>query len=214
MIPVFGGLEARVATWRRLLEVGLAGAFGGLVNATLCYAGWPQAIKHADFKWHILPAAFIHGGVLAAVPLAIGVFARDLRGIPRWGIALPVAWVVGYVSWIPLQMSLVGDEPLLAFVWPFTEGGGGFQALWVPIAYFGVVGGLVYAWTVFPSLEGASLGVSVLASSIAGVLGSLWFWALYEYTYFSVIHGVLWGCLVGVAVWHTAARAAGRRTRG
>ena len=197
-----------MTTSRGLLWVGLAGAVGGMLNAALCYVGWPQPIQYADFEWHIVPAGFIHGGLLATVPLAIGTVTRGLRASVRWGLALPVAWVTGYVSWIPLQLSLSSDPPLQAFVWPLAQSSGG-EALWVPIAYFGVVALLLYLW--MPRFDAPTAILrNVLTISVSGGLGSLWFWVLYKHWYFSAIHGAVWGSLVGGAHWQVRMRS--RRT--
>jgi hypothetical protein len=34
--------------------VGLAGAVGGALNATLCYLEWPEKVH--TFEWHVIPA--------------------------------------------------------------------------------------------------------------------------------------------------------------
>jgi hypothetical protein len=46
---------------------------------------------------------------------------------------------------------------------------------------------------------------SVLIATAAGVLGSLSWWLAYGPWYFSVFHGTIWGCAVGLASWSFAA---------
>jgi len=88
---------------RQLLGVALAGGLGGLINATLCYAGWPVSVTLASFHWHVYTPTR-----------------------PR-------------------------------------------------------------------------LGKALIVGTAAGVLGSLWFW-IGDQWYFSLLHGTVWGCLVGLAL--------------
>src|SRR5512143_2267984 len=130
------------------LRVGAAGALGGVVNAMLCYLGWPVPIAHADFGWHIIPAGLVHGGVLAASAARSAYFAAGIRTRWRWSIALPIAWIAGYISWMPLSVSLLKEWDPDVLLWPF-DAQHPFNATWGPIAYFGAVAGLLYLWLAY-----------------------------------------------------------------
>jgi hypothetical protein len=186
------------STARQLLGVALAGGLGGLINATLCYVDWPENVPLAGFHWHVIPAGLIHGSALAVLPVGAGLLGRQLKWPLRWFVALPVGWIVGYVSWIPLGMSIF-EQPLSEAVrfdierWNETVVG--------PIQMFGGVAALLYlgvAHTPTRPLSGKALIVAITA----GVLGSLWFW-IGDQWYFSLLHGAVWGCLVGLALSKT-----------
>jgi hypothetical protein len=50
---------------------------------------------------------------------------------------------------------------------------------------------------------------SVLLASASGALGSLWWWIEWEFAYFSLIHGAIWGVLVGLATARALRQEAG-----
>ena len=85
-------------------------------------------------------------------------------------------------------------------MWPFDSGK--WQALWTPFAYFGIVCMVLFLWVAHRRLPADVLEIMAAATS-AGVLGSLWFWIEYESWYFSLIHGVIWGCAVGLGLSHS-----------
>src|SRR4249920_2218638 len=96
---------------RGLTTLGLCGALGGTANAWLCYAKLPVPVKDdPKFAWHVIPAGAFHGGVLAVAAFGAGVFfcSRSLRA--RLAVAVPLAWVAGFVAWIPLNRSAF-EEP-------------------------------------------------------------------------------------------------------
>ena len=193
---------------RRLLVVALAGGLGGLVNATLCYLEWPEPVQdtHVTFHWHVMPGGFVHGCVLAAIPFAASAPGRQLTGALRWVASIVVGWCAGYLSWIPLDLS-IGESLPKALAWPFN-GEPLASALWTPLLYFGVVAGLQYLW-MSREARGTSLWTNVLAASTAASVGSLWWWASWGPWYFSPLHGIVWGSTVGSA---TALRSRGHRT--
>jgi hypothetical protein len=185
---------------RRGLWAAIGGALGGLVNAALCYLEWPVPVPDAPFKWHVMPAGLLHGAALAALGVAAADIGGRLKPGPRWALALPAAWVIGYVTWIPLAVSVFGEPLSRALVWPI-DGETWVASLLLPLAYFGAVALLVYLWQacVRPIPH---LWANVVAACAAGVIGSLWFWISYQRWAFSILHGVIWGCLVSASlVW-------------
>jgi hypothetical protein len=184
---------------QRTVLLGLAGAGAGTLNAWLCYAKWPVPVTNVSFHWHVIPAGFAHGGLLAVTAMAAALLAAKLH--PSWRYAaLPVAgWVGGYLSWIPLQMSVFEDSFTHALVWPVANGDSALQGTWAPFFHFGLVSALYYAWLMRRSRPW-QVWAEVIAASCAGVFGSLWWWSSMGTWYFSPLHGIAWGCLVGSAV--------------
>src|SRR5512137_1749364 len=102
---------------RKLLGATFAGGLGGLVNAALCYANWPvvvvwgqgyvdgtpigQPLLHPHFfRWHVVPAGFAHGAILAGVGAATAMAAPRWKPLVRWA-AVVVVWLVAQFSWVP-----------------------------------------------------------------------------------------------------------------
>src|SRR6266852_1044266 len=169
----------------------MAGGIAGLANATFCYLKWPVAVDtQFPFHWHIIPAGLIHGSALAALAVAAGRLGSKLTWSPRWSLALPVGWIAGYASWIPLDLSAF-DAPLSgAVLWPIAGSDPWFIKAYSPVTCFGAVATLLYLWVAHsPKPQGP--GKAILAASTAGVLGSLWFWIAFERWYFSLLHGVV-----------------------
>ena len=192
-----------------LIRVAVAGGIGGLVNAALCYLQWPIPIPgiHTDFKWHVIPAGAVHGAVLALVSFAAAGWSRRMPRSLRWGLSLPVGWVAGYLSWIPLDMSAFSDRPGRALLWPLMNGDSYTMALWTPaFLYFGGVAVLLYLWLCRP-VSSPRAWPHILAASLAGIAGSLWWWITFETWPLSPLHGAIWGCLVGLAIREKAANA-------
>jgi hypothetical protein len=181
-------------------RLSLYGAAGGAINAWLCYAQWPEPIKDATFRWHVVPAGAIHGAVLALCSVAAAmVLSRNHLGA-RLLAAPVIGWVSGYASWIPLNLSTF-DEPLgQSLAWPFRQE---WQRAAVgPFWYFGLVAAVHYLCLVStsPAMR-RRLSVQVTCAAAAGTLGSLWWWFAWERWYFSAIHGAIWGVCVGAAAW-------------
>lgn len=197
-----------MADSRKLAVVALAGGIGGLVNAILCYLEWPMPVEDTSvrgFQWHVIPAGFAHGCVLAAIPVVAAALGRHWKKPLRWAAGILVGWVAGYLSWIPLDLS-IGEPLQRALIWPFQNGDSAASALWVPFPYFGGVAALLYLWMILER-GGASVWISMLAASVAAGVGSFWWWASWGPWYFSPLHGSVWGCLVGFAL---ASEAQGR----
>jgi hypothetical protein len=181
----------------RIARVGFSGALAGTANAWLCYAGIPIPVDpDPGFKWHVIPAGAAHGALLAT--FAFGA-ARLLYAWPlviRLAAAVPLGWLAGYASWLPLDSSL-NSSWRKAMFWPFNPDSWP-QVLWVPYVYFGLVAALYYLWLATRGRKAGPLWAGIAGACASGALGSLWFWIIFERWYFSVFHGVLWGVLVGV----------------
>ena len=103
---------------------------------------------------------------------------------------------------VPAALSASGVLDALA--WPSHWDNG----LWQPFVYFGFVGSLYYGFlSLCRQLSQKRLSVHLLMGSLSGSLGSLLLWVEREPWYFSLIHGTIWGALVGWGVWR-AQRAA------
>jgi len=187
---------------RQLLGVALAGGLGGLINATLCYADWPVSVTpaNASFHWHVIPAGFIQGSTLAALSVGAGILGRHLKWPLRWFVALPIGWIVGYLSWIPLDMSIF-DERLSKAVRLIGDTDSWNDVFAGPIQLFGGVATILYLGVAYTPTR-PRLGKALIVGTAAGVLGSLWFW-IGDQWYFSLLHGTVWGCLVGLALSKT-----------
>lgn len=214
---------------RSFVVIGISGALGGAINAALCYFKLPVPVGQGDstFSVAILPAGAAHGALLAVVSVAGWQWLRARPAVVRWG-GLPVlGWVSGWLSFIPIScyisaahvgtglfgtglfsggqsqprgMSLEGLVG--ALTWPFKNVTG-LEALAIPFSYFGLVG-LVYGLlsAVAPRFGRSGREITVAIFCAAGVLGSLWWWIDWQPWYFSLIHGTLWGLLVGTGAWH------------
>ena len=185
----------------RLLSVGLAGGLGGATNAALCYLSLPVRVEDsaAKVQWHIVPAGFAHGAALALVAVGAALLVRPLSRALSCLVALAVGWMAGYVSAIPLHLSAFDKSLVDALVWPWQETSL-LTSTWSPFAYFGGVGTLVYAWLRSRRYPWGGAGVEMLALSVAAALGSLWWWTQWGPSYFSLLHGAIWGIPVGWAL--------------
>jgi hypothetical protein len=187
------------------LRVGACGAVAGAINAWLCYARVPAAVgENPDFAWHLIPAGAVHGAVLAvcAFGLAARLSKRSL-GV-RLAAALPLAWIAGFASWIPLNRSAFDQPWLRSLTWPFHSAWN--DTLVAPLTSFGLVALVYYLALVLLRGKPRSLATHMLCASAAGALGSLWWWILFEPWYFSLLHGAIWGACVGAGVWGVSRR--------
>jgi hypothetical protein len=168
------------------------------------------ASEDLRFSWHILPAGIVHGGLLALITIgsALVLWKRSLRA--RWaGIPL-VGWIAGWLSSIPIQLYIgstslgVGDPGLTwqkawRVIWPFEFS---LQSVWMPFCEFGLVA-VVYhiGLLLYRRRSPMGLAAHLLLATLSGILGSLWWWAGWEPWYFSLLHGPIWGSLVGFGAW-------------
>lgn len=204
-------------TGRGLALIGLLGGLGGAINAWLCYAKIPVPVmglaifgrsESIDFHWYVTLGGAAHGGLLAL--LSVG-FARKFwkhRWLFRWAAWPVVGWLAGWVSCIPLNLSLSeefsGHNVLKSLTWPFELK---LETLWVPYLYFGLVSLLYYfLLNICRQLAATRLSGHLLLGSVAGCVGSLWWWIVFGPWYFSLIHGTIWGSLVGFGLWKATRR--------
>ena len=192
--------ESQTISTRRqfLLNVALAGGVGGAVNAALCWLHLPPSRVFArsySFQWHVVPAGFVHGTLLAWSAAAL---ALALRRKPVWvqlAAAPFLGWLAGHYAWQPILLSFGERWPGAAMTWvPPLDGLWNFWRAFglVPVLYFALGG-------IFRLLESPSLKVQIAVGVASGVVGSLPFWLSIEPWYFSLIHGSVWGALVGLA---------------
>ena len=190
-------------TARAMGLIGLLGGAGGAINALLCYLKFPvDTGPHVPFPWHIIPAGGAHGALLAAIAAGCASAVWNQRAWMRWAAAPVVGWLSGWLSWIPLQLCLHPEVGInKAPLWPFV--GNNFkETAWGLWQYFGLVGmlcfvGLQLLRRASPARRRPFLAVGI----ISGCLGSLWWWIEMKPWYFSLIHGTIWGSLVGYGVW-------------
>ncbi|SRR5713101_125660 len=185
-------------------SIALLGGLAGAINAWLCYAGIPVSTN--SFKWHVIPAGALHGAVLA---VAAAGFASLLIGKALWVrlLAAPlVGWVTGYLSWIPLNRSVFDESWLTSVSWQFHEEW--TQAVFGTLLTFGLVALIYYLCLSLGGIFRRNLGSHLLYACAAGILGSLWWWIAWKPWYFSLIHGTVWGILVGYGSWRAARGAA------
>lgn len=179
----------------------LLGAAGGFLNALLLWLQVPEKI--ADFKWVILVCGALHGAALAAC----GIIGANLAlrhprlRVPIWLVA---GYIAGWISWVPAHHFLLEKPLVTALVWPFTLEKLS-EAAWRPFQYFGLVGLLLAATLNLapPALRRSPLALRGIGIAV-GILGSFWFWGMFEaharMGYVAALHGTIWGLLVGAAV--------------
>jgi hypothetical protein len=185
-----------------LWRVGVAGGLGGGVSATLCYLRLPVPIQDTavSLRWHVIPAGCAHGALLALVAAAAFHFGERWGGAVQWCGALFVAWLGGYLAWIPLDLSVSSRSLVQSLVWPAAGGSQIGSILWIPVAYFGAVAGLLYASLLLARRSVGRRWMPLLGAIAAGILGSSWWWVEWGPWYFSILHGSVWGCFVGLAL--------------
>ena len=204
-------------TARGLGLIGLLGGAGGAINAWLCYARFPVPVGYdADlaFSWQIIPAGLTHGAVLAVASVGLATSLWTSAWPVRLVGAPVVGWLAGWLSFISIQLyisftpimestgGLTRDEVLGALVWPFRALS--IETLWIPYPHFGLVGlGYYFLLNICRQLLATRLAVHLLLGSVSGALGSWWWWMSYKPWYLSLLHGTLWGSLVGFGVWRS-----------
>jgi len=181
-------------------KVALAGALGGGINALLCYAGWPVVLEDGPFAWHAIPAGAVHGGVLALAAFASAIVLRNRHLAARLGAAVPVGWIAGFAAWIPLARSVGWEDSWRqSFTWVAEYQHWG--STYTPLLIFVFVA-LDYYLAVVLRLAGERrLTRHLFGGILAGTLGSLYWWIAMHHWYLSLLHGAIWGTLVGWATW-------------
>ena len=185
----------------------MLGGLGGAINAALCYAKLPVPTgEQGSFEWHVIPAGGAHGALLALIAAGCAAGLWNQRAWIRWAAVPVVGWLAGWLSWIPLHLSIVEGELLKAILWPFSNSKELVLGLW---QYFGLVSLLCYAGLQWlrrfsPRHRWAPFAVGIGS----GCLGSLWWWIEVEPWYFSLLHGTIWGSLVGFGIWRAQSLSA------
>src|SRR3989338_2894291 len=198
---------------RGLGLIGLLGGLGGAINAWLCYARIPVPVmtegfmdsrrQPFDFPCSVIPGGACHGGLLALISVALAALLWQRGWLTRLTGLAVAGWLAGWLSYIPLGLSMdetvSGKQMVEALVWPFERPP---QSLLVPYFYFGLVGSAYYLFlNLCRQLTRQQLGLHLFIGSLSGILGSLWWWVGFKPWYFSLLHGTIWGCLVGFGVW-------------
>jgi hypothetical protein len=181
-----------------IVRITAAGSVAGGINATLCVLDWPVPAAAASFRWHLIPAGMAHGGLLALAAIAgLAVSSRPRLARWRWLAAPIIGWLGGYTSWVPLEMSIFDQSLSDAFDGrpgvPYTSPSSGIR--WSTLAGSAPCSNL---WLV----SGAgrhSRKMAIFGAALAGSLGSLCWWIEWSPWYFSLLHGGVWGILVGFA---------------
>lgn len=197
-----------------LLTVAGLGGCGGAVNAFWCYAKFPVGISGGmDFAWTIIPAGAAHGALLALCVMAGVILLQRRPRTLQWLGILLAGWLTGWLSFIPIHLYIlsVGSTALtradlLKALWPYEATIG---TLWAPYSTFGLValfsfGGLI----LWRPLTTPRLSRQLLIGSLSGTAGSLWWWSVYGPWYLCLLHGTIWGSLVGLGVWQSRSHSA------
>jgi hypothetical protein len=187
-------------SYRKMLgAVALLGAGGGAINAWLCFLRIPVPV-HDDpgFSWLVVPGGAVHGAVLAIVPVATTLILTRWRVGYRVLVAPAVGWIAGYASWILLHHWVFDSSWSESLVWP-RQIDGWLGVVWSPFPYFGTVGAIAYLFLTARGLGRSGAQTAALVAC-AGALGSLWWWLEFGPWYFALIHGTIWGVLVGWGV--------------
>lgn len=185
----------------------IMGGVGGALNALFCLIKFPAIIPGAEdvLHWHILLAGFIHGSILTVIALRAAHFLLPKTSAVRWAGILGAGYAAGWISYIPLRISINSNQTLKeimsAFWWPFSNGFN-FDILWSPFMTFGAVTALYAFLLIRLAVRGNQTAFAHFgAAAISGVLGSFWWWNGFERPYFCLLHGAVWAIFVGLGVW-------------
>lgn len=204
-------------TIKSLGLIGALGGVGGLINGWLCYAKYPVAVvENETFLWPIIPLGALHGTLLAVISVGLACLFWKRRLFLRL-IGLAVSgYLAGWISLIPIFYYVESIDLLLSFspasvtfkrlisdviLWPFLNRlDSGY--IWDPYVYFGLAGSVYYFFlTLCGQLTCRNLSKHLFLGVLSGILCSLWWWISFKPWYFSLIHGTIWGMLVGFGVW-------------
>lgn len=179
-----------------LLFAAGGGAVGGALNALHALYAFRE-----NLAWHIVPAGMVHGALLAGLSIFCARWVASQRLALRLTMPAVEGYFIGYVTFLPIALSAHFD---LSFFWFGQED----QALYWPWWAFGLVASLAcLAWGSARLITSRHAIAHMAAGSGAGVLGSLWWWSSWEDSPYSLLHGTIWGCLVGLGVWQAGRRA-------
>ena len=181
----------------------LCGALAGAVNGFLCYAGIPSVVPDTQFSRTIILAGSIHGAILVSI---IFCFIFLFYNRPVWARflgAIACGYVSGWLSFIPIRLSINNAWNFQAFFQAFAwvSANDFREMLWVPFVFWGLVGFLYFSFLIFSRmLNSRKIGMHILIASLSGILGSLPWWIQFKPWYFSLIHGTIWGVAVGFGI--------------
>jgi hypothetical protein len=185
---------------RLVLFAAGGGAPGGTLNALHALY-----LFQDNLAWHIVPAGLIHGALLAALSLFCARFIAAQRLALRLALPAVEGYIIGYATFLPIVLSAHFD---LSFFWFGQED----QPFYWPWWAFGLVAALsCLGWGAARLIGSSRLAVHLATGSVAGVLGSLWWWSSWEESLTCLLHGTLWGCLVGLGVWKAGQSSPARR---
>lgn len=195
--------------------IGLLGGLGGAINGWLFRIGAGVSF----IPWPVIPLGAFHGALLAILSVGLAALLWEHNPRIRWMGFLITGWLSGWISFIPFALyhyasawSVFGWEDVWsAFMWPF-EGWHKARPIWVPYICFGLVGLVNYFFlNLRRQLTAKKLVRHLIVGCGSGTVGSLWFWITFQAWQFSLIHGMIWGSLVGFGVWKAQRVASERR---
>lgn len=182
---------------RTSLAVLLGGA-GGAINAFLVFAGVPVSLtnQYLTFRWHIVPAGFFHGALLVWAALMAYSFFGSRKGLGKWLGLLFAGYAAGWISGIPLTISLQNKFTLSFLWWPLEQRG--IEIFTTPFFQFGLVSAIYYLELSILELgEKKNPFTQVFLGVVAGVFGSLYWWQSLGPWKLSLLHGSIWGLGAG-----------------
>ncbi|MCM8794958.1 MAG: hypothetical protein NC819_04060 [Candidatus Omnitrophica bacterium] len=193
-----GFLKGRENTVRLLTSVGIFGALGGIINGLLCFLRIPPVAEGSGyFDWRIVPAAMCHGSLLAVCSVGFSVLFLKKKELFRWIVIPAVGWISSWISFIPFHLYITKNLQAVV-LWPMQLAP---QAWYVPFCYFGLVAILAYFFLgICRLLLSKDWRIHVAAGVFSGVVGSLWWWSAWKPWFVSILHGSIWGILVGFSV--------------
>ncbi len=211
---------------KQLLLIGLLGGLGGGINATLCFFNIPpEGEANRDFYWQVIPAGAIHGFLLSAMTIWFVCFLYDQRLFFRWIGMVLSAWIIGWISFMPIDLYMSFDtnhgwpsvyisdiyflkENLFKnLLWPFYTNDHLAIGIISPFFYFGFVGLIYYlVLNICRQLNSKSLFLQLVWGCLSGVLGSFFWWMIWKSAFLCLIHGTIWGLLVGTGVYWAASK--------
>ena len=185
-----------------------------------------QGGSFADYPWFVIIGGASHGALLAFLSLWFAVRLWNGHQLTRWFGLVMTGWVSGF-AWMPLiatggvqsdapafgVLNTIDSilEPIRTMVgWPLVL----FSILVTVLVpeFRGSVGALYYfLLNIYHQLTARTLTRHLLMGVLSGCLGaSLWWrldwnWAPPWYT--SLLHGTIWGSLVGLSVWKSQCQA-------
>ena len=194
----------------RIRSLGLIGLLGGVGGAITTF-GLRMQYASADITIPIdAVTAALHGGLLAVTTVGLARLFWGRHPLIRWIGAPVTAFVSGWLCWAPVEFAIRGSF-VEAVAWPFIgadignamtvmEGQPGTYRL--PYWSFGLVGVIYYVFlALFRQLNARRLTLQVAMACVSGTLGSVWYWSFWGPWAFCLIHGTIWGSLVGYGVW-------------